>query len=134
MFKFEFGFKIIVNKEKQKIKHKRKGKGGLTWALVPDFGPPEESHSAAHFPIQRAPTAGPHGPGSLSFASFMRTCIHCSTVKRLGSVSLTHLERHFTHGPGTLTVFSSQPRGVVRAPRREKWIFLPANSASPLHP
>jgi hypothetical protein len=66
MFKFEFGFKIIENKEKQKIKHKRKRKGGLTWASVPDFGPPEESHSAAHFPIQRAPTAGPHGAVSHS--------------------------------------------------------------------
>jgi hypothetical protein len=51
MFKFEFGFKIIENKEKQKIKHKRKGKGGLTWASVPDFGPPKEPHSAAHFPF-----------------------------------------------------------------------------------
>ena len=54
IFKFKFGFKIIMNKEKQKNRGKRKGEI-LEWAEVPLFDPLGNYYRAAHYHLNTVP-------------------------------------------------------------------------------
>jgi hypothetical protein len=54
IFKFKFGFKIIMNKEKQKNRRKRKGEI-LEWAEIPLFGPLGNYSHAAHYHLNTVP-------------------------------------------------------------------------------
>jgi hypothetical protein len=73
-FKFKFEFKKRKKGTKGKIKPE-KGKGELPGPIYPVLAHLGKAICAAHLPIPRAPTAGPHGAVFRAHVAQCRSCV-----------------------------------------------------------